>query len=300
MRQELGNGEDISFWHGVWAGEKSLRDLFPRLYYISNNKEGKIKDMGYWDGGRWIWEIRWLREIREREQCKVEELLGLLRDISPTIDAPDRWRWLGSPSGCFSVRDAYKKIVRSSCNLTTPSLPIFRGACIWKSFAPFKAKIAAWRLVKDRLPTKTNLLKRNLISHYETECCCCKSDSESASHLFLDCPGTRSLWCKLVDWIGTQWAAPNDLADHFESFSNLLGRGKHKARLGSLWICTIWVLWKWRNAVLFEGQQWDFKRVEEEIKRRFWSWCRVHGDADPNISYNAWSRNSLYINWAVT
>lgn len=35
--------------------------------------------------------------------------------------------------------------------------------CIWKSFAPSKAQITSWRLVHDRLPTKSNLAKRFLL-----------------------------------------------------------------------------------------------------------------------------------------
>lgn len=40
VSQKLGDGKDISFWEGVWAGDKSLKDEFPRLFHLCANKEG--------------------------------------------------------------------------------------------------------------------------------------------------------------------------------------------------------------------------------------------------------------------
>lgn len=41
----------------------------------------------------------------------------------------------------------------------------------------------------------------------------------------------------------------------------------------------------------FNGMEWDYRRIENEIKCRYWSWCVVKEEADPCISFNDWARN---------
>jgi hypothetical protein len=67
---------------------------------------------------------------------------------------------------------------------------------------PWKVSIFAWRLLCDRLPTKTNLVARSIInpaSHLCVTGCGCV---ESAQHLFLSCSTFGSLWSSVWSWIG--------------------------------------------------------------------------------------------------
>ncbi|GAU26610.1 hypothetical protein TSUD_102170 [Trifolium subterraneum] len=60
---------------------------------------------------------------------------------------------------------------------------------------PLKVSILAWRLLRDRLPTKANLVTRDILSsevHYGVSGC---GGVESAQHLFLSCSTFGSLWC---------------------------------------------------------------------------------------------------------
>lgn len=50
LSQKLGNGSSISFWNEIWVGDKQLRELFPRLFHLCSDKEGIVRDMGYWVG----------------------------------------------------------------------------------------------------------------------------------------------------------------------------------------------------------------------------------------------------------
>lgn len=60
MEQVLGDEGKVSFWDGYWTGDRSLKDLFPRLFQLSNNKIGKVREMGLWENGNWRWELRWV------------------------------------------------------------------------------------------------------------------------------------------------------------------------------------------------------------------------------------------------
>lgn len=50
--QRLGNGEAADFWNGAWPGQKPLKEIFPGLYHLIETREGLVKNMGRWDGGR--------------------------------------------------------------------------------------------------------------------------------------------------------------------------------------------------------------------------------------------------------
>lgn len=65
--------------------EKPVKELFPRLFYLSNKQEGTAREMGRWVDGRWRWELGWRRDILEREKSGVEEeLYGFLQNFSVT------------------------------------------------------------------------------------------------------------------------------------------------------------------------------------------------------------------------
>ncbi|GLT73738.1 hypothetical protein SLA2020_455760 [Shorea laevis] len=55
FRWEVGDGKRVSFWRENWVGSKLLRDVCPRLFELVVNKDGKIQEIGGWEGGRWRW-----------------------------------------------------------------------------------------------------------------------------------------------------------------------------------------------------------------------------------------------------
>lgn len=56
------------FWHDAWIGVTPLREMLPRLYSSSEQREDLVVDMGEWvEGGMVVW-----------EKC----LFGKKRDIS--------------------------------------------------------------------------------------------------------------------------------------------------------------------------------------------------------------------------
>lgn len=105
---------------------------------------------------------------------------------------------------------------------------------VWRAYAPLKAQVTVWRLLLDRLPTKVNLLKRNVAAFSKLRCCCCKFEVESDVHMFVGCPKVSKLWCKIVAWTGYCWVIPKDVVGHWRCFLSLLGTGLVEKRLGGL------------------------------------------------------------------
>ncbi|KAL6545130.1 hypothetical protein OROHE_009795 [Orobanche hederae] len=299
LKRHVGNGADTSFWHARWCGEQPFRSKFPRLYALSEMKEGAVGEMGLWNLGRWNWELNWRRALNDKENEWEARLLADLQAANLIEGEQDRWCWGAKPDGIFMVKEAYDIVVSLHYGDSGVDDRAAASATVWKALAPLKQQVFAWRLLRDRIPTRDNLAKRMEVSSEGQLCPCCALVPESGEHLFLRCKKMEVLWRKLAGWIGTTWVAPLRLIDHFKSFSASLGGKKINLRLSGLWICITWIIWRWRNKVIFENGEWDFKRMEDEIRCRYWSWCAVKGFANPNESFIEWSNGNLCNMWNV-
>ena len=101
----------------------------------------------------------------------------------------DNLLWKADPSGMYSIRSAYRLL--SNQNRSASDGRNFQ--LIWKLKIPPKAAIFTWRLIKDRLPTRANLHRRNL-DLQESVCPLCHIEQEEAGHLFFQCNQTIGLW----------------------------------------------------------------------------------------------------------
>lgn len=72
--QRVGDGRDVHFLDGSWLGDKTLKELFTRLFHLSTRKEGMVKQMGDWVDGKWVWRLVWRRNLFDREKAKENEL----------------------------------------------------------------------------------------------------------------------------------------------------------------------------------------------------------------------------------
>jgi len=57
-----------------------------------------------------------------------------------------------------------------------------------------KVSIFAWRLLRNRLPTRSNLLVRGIISDADAGCIAGCAHMETSQHLFLSCDFYGLLW----------------------------------------------------------------------------------------------------------
>jgi hypothetical protein len=73
---------------------------------------------------------------------------------------------------------------------------------VWHKQVRLKVYIFAWRLIRDRLPTKTKSVARCIISLEAHFCVVGCGDIESAQHLFLSCSIFGPIWPLVRSWIG--------------------------------------------------------------------------------------------------
>ncbi|GAU14474.1 hypothetical protein TSUD_250140 [Trifolium subterraneum] len=105
-----------------------------------------------WVGAAWVWR----RQLWAWEEELVEECRALLSDVVLQDDATDYWMWRPDSGDGYSVRGAYDLLTSTGGQTEAATTNL-----IWH--VPLKVSVVAWRLLRNRLPTKDNLVRRHII-----------------------------------------------------------------------------------------------------------------------------------------
>jgi hypothetical protein len=136
--------------------------------------------------------------------------------------------------------------------------------------------IFAWRLLRDRLPTKSNLANRGVL---DMEACLCVSGCglvEDACHLFLSYNCFGSLWPLVRSWIGFDGVDHCDISNHCAQFSyNTGGSKSRRSFLQLIWLLTMWVLWNERNNRLFKQKENSIDQLLDKVKYHSLWWIKA-------------------------
>ena len=201
----------------------------------------------------------------------VGELILLLGTVSLQVNREDRWLWTLENSHAFSVRSLYNFLT-----LQPPAEQPDDASSIWHKDVPLKVVLFAWRLIRDRLPTKDNLLRRGVI-HFDSRLCgagC--GTNETSYHLFLHCNFLGTVWHSLYRWIGISVANPFSVSDHFHQFGFCGGIARRRRSiLQVIWFATVWKIWKERNNRLFNGKECPVFQVVDRIKSISYMWLKA-------------------------
>ncbi|RVW26228.1 Transposon TX1 uncharacterized 149 kDa protein [Vitis vinifera] len=157
----------------------------------------------------------------------------------------------------------------------------FRFRCeilfVWKSQVPFKVKAFVWLVAHKKVNTNDLLQLRRPHKALSPDICkLCMEQGESADHLFLHCSVTLGLWHRLFQLAKMDWVPPKSISDMM--FINYKGFGKSKRGL-VLWqnacIALIWVVWRERNARIFEDKARNSENLWDSIHflASFWAFC---------------------------
>ena len=125
---------------------------------------------------------------------------------------------------------------------------------IWKSWAPAKCKVFLWLAVQNRCWTADRLAKRNL--RQPSLCPLCDQVEETIQHLLTSCVFAREFWFRILSPVGFQRCVPDnrdqDFAGWWRKAAKQVPKEKKKC-FNTLIILGAWLLWKHRNACVFEG-----------------------------------------------
>ncbi|KAL5165238.1 putative ribonuclease H protein [Glycine soja] len=270
----------------LWALSSNQNQLWVR---ILTSKYGGWADL---NNGRdrpwhsqWCWDLKWRGNLFDHEQGEVVDFMEVISNAQIQPQMQDTLRWTADPSGLYSTRLAYRLLITANTNL--PQANIYKT--IWRLNIPPRAAVFSWRLIKNRLPTRHNLLKRN-VPIQEHTCPLCGSYQEEAGHLFFNCKLTSGLWWESMRWnrmVGPLAASP---ASHYAQFCDGFGAGKNQNRWHRWWIALKSSIWKHRNFLIFQGKRFEPPKVLEDALFLMWSWLKSK-DKNFCTSFNYWSSN---------
>ncbi|GJX21587.1 RNA-directed DNA polymerase, eukaryota, reverse transcriptase zinc-binding domain protein [Tanacetum coccineum] len=277
VKKKVGNGEATSFWNDVWLGDFPLKQTYPRLYFLELDKHVSVASK--------LRANSLISSFRRSPRSGIEEeqLLLLISNTSSVIlpNISDRWSWLLDPSGDFSVKSTREFIDDSM-------LPKTDVPTRWVKSIPIKINIFAWRVSLDKLPTRLNLSLRGL-DIPSIICPLCSIAVESTSHLLFSCQLARQLMIKVVHWWELEYQDFHSYEDWLLWFKNLRVSKRLKDVFEGVCYISWWVIWKFRNQVLFGI---NFPRLDllfDDIVRLSFHWCSSR--CSSNFDWNTWMKN---------
>ncbi|KAL5144990.1 LINE-1 retrotransposable element ORF2 protein [Glycine soja] len=266
----LGRGDQILFWEDSWLRDgRTLRDKYPDLYRITSHKFQLVGNMGFFGEEGWQWQFSWRRNLFDNELGSASEFIDQISAISPIADMKDCWVWGADPKGTFTTSSAYLCIKGDQ-----PPLALNHDFNqLWEVKAPPRALTLVWRLLWDRLPTKENLLKRQVPLDNDL-CPFCQNHVESASHLFFTCIKIMPLWWEFHSWVKEARVLHCRPVDNFSQHFSLAVSKASNRKWRIWWIAAIVSIWYYRNDMIFNNQQFSISKLVDIAIFRSWSWLR--------------------------
>lgn len=156
--------------------------------------------------------------------------------------------WLLDHIYGYSMRGAYH-FLTSAYEPTDRDLVVN----VWHKHIPLKVSLFGWRLLRNRLSIKDNLIWCRVITVENNLCAAGCGFSETANHIFLGCVTFGRVWPLVWQWLQLSLVIPCVLRDHFFQFSHMVAmpRSSHSF-FKIIWLASAWVIWKERNNWIFQ------------------------------------------------
>ncbi|KAF1889390.1 hypothetical protein Lal_00024715 [Lupinus albus] len=125
---------------------------------VALDTDANISSLGEWRNGVWCWNLQWRRSLFICEQGEVEALLKILEDARLRQEHNDGWLWIHDKEGHYSVRNAYQVLLKAENNGDNE---FFKS--MWRCNVPTKMRCFVWRMSFDGVPTRLNLVRREVL-----------------------------------------------------------------------------------------------------------------------------------------
>ncbi|KAK9011773.1 hypothetical protein V6N11_039855 [Hibiscus sabdariffa] len=261
----VGDATDVHLWNDTWAPSVGplrpwLSNALPSVYQLH------FEDMLHADGN---WNVSRLSELLDH--AVVPHVLGVL---PPSFDAArDRVAWRLTPSGAFTVASAYEGFLSPSWDVCDP-----KWSSIWSLPVAQRVRMFLWLVLRQRLMTNVERVRRGLSS--DPSCSSCGCYSETILHILRDCPPVRSFWKSIIPQVEHECFFGSSL-DHWVAMNIKTSRaiGPNTPHWSCFFPSFLWQVWKRRNDV-FTGECLPLS----DIYRIGIVWASHFADSIPDVS----------------
>jgi len=189
----------------------------------------------------------------------------------------------------YSVREAYR-FITSSGELVDMNFV----DDIWHNNILSKVSLFVWRLLRNRLSTKDNLVRWRVLHQDDVACVSGCRNSETATDLFLGCPIFSSLWSHVWHWLGISSVFSSELRQHYVQVTKMAGLPRFTHSFFTIiWFASIWVIWKERNHRVFQNMVSNSSTTIEKVKLNSFLWLKSK-QATFCYSYHDWRKTPLF------
>ncbi|KAH1257802.1 putative ribonuclease H protein [Glycine max] len=233
--------------------------------------------------------LRWMcgktRQDKIRNEA-IRERVGVAPIVEKMVE--NRFRWFGHVErrpvdsvvrrvdqmerrqtirGRGRPKKTIREVIKKDLEINGLDRSMVLDRTLWRN----KTAIFAWRLFRERLPTKINLRARQ-VQILDMTCPFCRRVEEDASHLFIHCIKIQPIWWETMSWINIKGAFPLNTKHHFLQHSFLQVEGIRVKR------------------ILFSDATFDGNKLFEDATFLMWTWlCNL--EKDFTMHFNQWSSN---------
>ena len=165
----MGSGDNILVWEEPWIPDLPLFRPVPREVTLDQQSITVAQLMNH---DKSAWDEHVLKSLFD------DPTITAIHNIPRWFcELEDRWVWLQSSTGEFSIKAAYR-IAREE-GTTNQSNPVLNK--LWKLPLHARQKMFLWRVVLNILPTRAALTR--FVSDMDTSCPICGHHLETLLHL---------------------------------------------------------------------------------------------------------------------
>nr|GEW04786.1 RNA-directed DNA polymerase, eukaryota [Tanacetum cinerariifolium] len=232
-KKRVGDGHNTRFWYDSWVFDQPLRVRLPRLFALETDKEST------WDD--------------------LNSVLG-----SVTLSASkDKWICDLNGDGVFRVKEV--------CTiLDDVFFPSAADATRWVKYILIKINVFAWRARLDRLPTRSNLVRRGVVLD-SSLCSMCGLVPEDIHHVLFRCDTAKLVFRRICRWWDLDWHDLLSFSDWNAWFSAIRLPSMIKLVLEGVFYVAWWHLWVYRNQSIFAATPPRRSVIFDDIVLRFFT-----------------------------
>jgi hypothetical protein len=293
------NGQNALFWMDSWKQLpplQSLDSLRPIQDHIQWLEHLKVVDLWLNVSHHPPWRS-WKtlpHDLNTPVDCDLQPWHTMASQRKICIsEGPNILRWGHTPSGTFTIKEAYFLQEKFHNQLKEHIWHI-----IWRSKLWSKVSTFLWLMVHNQILTWDNLRKRGFIG--PSICYLCQQQEESMEHILNQCSSSGEIW----DQASQIMRKTNRERDNIISTIRNWGTEAYKSPiLNRIWQLfpgfIVWQLWKERNMRIFHSQAstpsniWSkiFENIQETICAQLWTQEDFPIEPHESLILSSWKLN---------
>ncbi|KAL0002087.1 hypothetical protein SO802_015868 [Lithocarpus litseifolius] len=174
-RWRIGCGENVSVWNDAWLPSQDKPTVQSPM--VKGFQEAKVSDLINPDSHKWESDL--IKGLFTPQEAELILSIPLSQ-----WRTKDKLIWPFVSSGNYIVKSGYNFLIKeNSAQATSSTNPGINQAIwrnIWDATVPNKVRNFLWRVCKNAIPTKSNLVQRKIL--IEGTCDHCQASPETALH----------------------------------------------------------------------------------------------------------------------